>query len=135
LNSGFLLLLNMKENVFTGKVAYGDGIRELLPNLRFDLGIVDDIFQHAASIRNPTFFPDVRADSFTHRVPDWYKTHFPMARSLVLVPVYLKERCIALFCGTWGATATARGLLHGEIQSVKALADEISLGVERSIRR
>ncbi len=135
LRSGFLLLLNTKDNVYAGKVAYGDGVRDLLPVLRFDVGFVEDIFHHALSIRGPSFFPDVQADGFGHRIPDWYKSHFPSARSLVLVPIYLKERCIALFCGTWGAYPTSRALLYGEIQNVKALADEISLSVERSFKR
>ena len=135
LRSGFLLVLNTKDSVYAAKVAYGDGVRDILPSLFFSAGFVEDIFHHAMSNTNPTFFLDVRADGFLHRVPEWYKTHFPTATSMIFVPVLLKERCIALFCGTWGSKPASRALLYGEAQSVKTLAQEISLSIERSIRR
>lgn len=135
LRNGFLLLLNTKENVYAAKVTYGEGVRDHLLDLRFNAGFEENIFHQALGSRNPTFFQDVRADSFVYRVPEWYKTAFPTARSIVFVPVHLNDRCIALFCGTWGAIAASRPLLHGESQSVKALADEISRSLERSIRR
>jgi hypothetical protein len=135
LKSGFLLILNTKDSVYTAKVAHGDGVREKLPKLHFGAGVEEDVFSEAIANRNPTFLLDVRANSALHRVPEWYKTQFPTATSLIFVPVYLKDRCIALFCGTWGSQPVARALLYGEVQSVKTLAHEISLSIERSIRR
>jgi len=135
LKSGFLLILNTKDSVYTAKVAHGDGVRDKLPSLYFNAGVEEDIFSEAIANRNPTFILDVRANSALHRVPEWYKTQFPVATSLIFVPVYLKERCIALFCGTWGSQPVSRALLYGEVQSVKVLANEISLSIERSIRR
>ena len=135
LKSGFLLVLNTKDSVYMAKVAHGDGVRDKLPRLQFPAAVEEDIFSEAISHRNPSFFLDVKAVGFPHRVPEWYKTQFPTAISLIFVPVFLKERCIALFCGTWGSQPVSRTLLYGETQSVKTLANEISLSIERSIKR
>ncbi len=134
LESGYLLLHHAKDNLYAAKVGYGDGTDALLPKLRFDDSFAPDVFHTVTSNSLPMFFIDIQDDAVVSRIPEWHKDAFPDARSWVFVPVYLKDRCIALFCGTWGAMPLTRTLTGGEMQGLRELAAEISHSVERLAR-
>ncbi|WP_347558914.1 HDOD domain-containing protein [Robbsia sp. KACC 23696] len=133
LQSAFLMIHQAKDDQFTAKVGYGDGMREVLPTLQFNGGFEPDLFHRATDTTMPMFFLDIQDDAVAPRIPEWHRSAFPHARSWIFVPVYLRDRCIALFCGTWGAAPLSRTLMGGEIEGLKALAAEMSLSVARSL--
>src|SRR6185437_13478630 len=95
---------------YVARFGFGPGIRERLSRFSFDAGFVPDIFHLVVTKKEPTLWLDVRKPSVSHRMPAWYTTEFPEARSVLLVPVHLQGKCIAMMCGSWGETPCSREL-------------------------
>lgn len=56
----------------------------------------------------------------------------PNARSILLAPVMIKNRCVAMICGDWGSAACTGGLSDGEMEAISLLTREISASFLRS---
>lgn len=132
LKSGFMMLLQPESRRYIARFGFGVGIRERLSRLSFDAGFVPDIFHLVATKRTPTLWVDIQEPGISHRVPAWYKKEFPGTRSVLLVPVQLQGRCIAMMCGTWGETPCSQDLSPQEILGLSDLVDEISHSFERA---
>lgn len=132
LKSGFMMLFQPESRRYIARFGFGVGIRERLSRLSFDAGFVPDIFHLVATKRAPTLWADIQEAGISHRVPAWYKKEFPETRSVLLVPVQLQGRCIAMMCGTWGETPCSQDLSPQETLGLSDLADEISRSFERA---
>ena len=132
LKTGFMMLLHPESRRYVARFGFGPGIRERLPRFSFDAGFVPDIFHLVVTKKEPTLWLDVKRPSVSHRVPAWYTAEFPEARSVLLVPVHLQGKCIAMMCGSWGETLCSRELSLEETQALSALAGEISGSFERA---
>jgi hypothetical protein len=133
LKTGFMMLLHPESRRYVARFGFGPDIRERLPRFSFDAGFVPDIFHLVVTKKEPTLWLDVKKPSVSHRMPAWYTAEFPEARSVLLVPVHLQGKCIAMMCGSWGETQCSRELSLGEIQALSALAGEISGSFERAM--
>lgn len=133
LKTGFMMLLHPGTRRYLARFGFGPGIRERLDKFSFDAGFVPDIFHLVVTKKEPTLWLDVKKPSVSHRLPAWFTAEFPDARSVLLVPVHLQGKCIAMMCGCWGDTPCSRELSLGEIQALSALAGEISGSFERAM--
>ncbi|WP_033365336.1 HDOD domain-containing protein [Bordetella sp. FB-8] len=133
LKTGFMMLLHPGSRRYIARFGFGPGIRERLDKFSFDAGFVPDIFHLVVTKKEPTLWLDVKRPSVSHRMPAWFTTEFPNARSVLLVPVHLQGKCIAMMCGSWGEMPCSRELSLGEIQVLSALAGEISGSFERAM--
>ena len=132
LKTGFMMLLTPATGKYTARFGFGPGVREKLGELVFDAGFVPDVFHLVATKGSPAFFNDIQDRGVSHRIPVWYSRAFPETRSMVLVPVRLRNRCIAIFCGTWGETANTVGVSDDELLTLNDLAAEVSRSFERA---
>lgn len=129
----FIMLLNPQEKRFTARVGFGPGVTEKLPLLMFEEGFVPDVFHFAANAWNPTCVVDTFSKEMANRIPRWYRDAFPDTKSLVLAPVFLKSRPVALVCGDWGTTGCgADPLKEEDLTALKTLVAEIGMGFHRS---
>ncbi len=128
----FLMLLNPMAKRFGARVGFGEGMREKMEALSFEEGFVPDIFHFAAIAHKPLLFEDSFDKELAHRVPRWYREQMPDARSILVAPVMIKNRCVAMICGDWGTTVCAGGLSDDEMESFDLLTREISSSFLRS---
>ncbi|MDF3838572.1 HDOD domain-containing protein [Cupriavidus basilensis] len=128
----FLMLLNPEAKRFGARIGFGDGMREKLEALSCEEGFVPDIFHFAAIAAKPLLFEDSFDKEVAHRVPRWYREQMTDARSILLAPVKMRNRCVAIICGDWGQTVCTDGLSESELEAVNLLAQEISLSFLRS---
>ncbi|MGO4327658.1 HDOD domain-containing protein [Cupriavidus sp. 2TAF22] len=128
----FLMLLNPKAKRFGARIGFGDGMREKLEALSFEEGFVPDIFHFAATARKPLVIEDSFDKEIAHRVPRWYREQLPDATSILLAPVTIRNRCVALIYGDWGTTACVGGLSEEELEAMELLTREISSSFLRS---
>ncbi|MCY0857497.1 HDOD domain-containing protein [Cupriavidus sp. D39] len=128
----FLMLLNPMAKRFGARVGFGEGMREKMEALSFEEGFVPDIFHFATIGNKPLLFEDSFDKEVAHRVPRWYREQMPDTRSILLAPVMIKNRCVAVICGDWGPTACTGGLSDGEMEAISLLTREISASFLRS---
>ncbi|ODV44022.1 histidine kinase [Cupriavidus sp. UYMMa02A] len=126
-----LMLLHPTTKRFGARLGFGDGMREKLEQLSFEEGFVPDVFHFAMIAPQPLLIEDLRDKAVSHRVPRWYRDAMPETRSMLLIPVKVRNRCVAMICGDWGATRVA-GLIEAELTAAGQLAAEIATAVLRS---
>jgi HD-like signal output (HDOD) protein len=127
----FMMLLNPAAKRFGARLGFGEGMREKLDALAFEERFVPDIFHFASIAQEPLFFADTFEPQVAQRVPRWYRETLPDARSVLLAPVKVRNRCVALICGDWGPTPCAEDLTVAELEAVDRLAQEMSTGFLR----
>ncbi|QYY33266.1 HDOD domain-containing protein [Cupriavidus pinatubonensis] len=128
----FLMLLHPTNKRFGARLGFGEGMRDKLEKLSFEEGFVPDVFHFAMIAPKPLLIEDLRDKAVSHRVPRWYRDAMPDTRSVLLIPVKVRNRCVAMICGDWGATRIAGGLTDGELIAAGDLAGEIATAVLRS---
>ena len=128
----FLMLLNPSARRFGARLGFGEGMREKLDQLSFEEGFVPDVFHFATLADRPLLIEDTFDREAAHRVPRWYREAMPDARALLLIPVRVRNRCVALICGDWGDARFTGALSAEEADAIVQLAAEISAGFLRS---
>ncbi|WP_019450277.1 HDOD domain-containing protein [Cupriavidus sp. BIS7] len=128
----FLMMLNPSTRHFHARLGFGEGMREVLPALSFEEGFVPDIFHFAGLSDRPLLIEDTTDAEMARRLPRWYREALPDARSILLAPVKIRNRCIAMIYGDWGTARAPAGLGETEIGAVDELMREIAAGVLRA---
>lgn len=128
----FLMLLNPSARRFGARLGFGEGTRDKLDQLSFEEGFVPDVFHFATLADRPLLIEDSFGKEAAHRVPRWYREAMPDARALLLIPVRVRNRCVALICGDWGEARFSGALSAEEADAIVQLAAEISAGFLRS---
>ncbi|MGO4413809.1 HD-like signal output (HDOD) domain, no enzymatic activity [Cupriavidus sp. OV038] len=128
----FLMMLNPATKRFHARLGFGEGMRDKLTALSFEEGFVPDVFHFAGLADKPLLIEDAFDPSIAHRIPRWYRDAMPDAKSILLAPVRMRNRCIALIYGDWGATRCAWELGEPELNAVDELMREIAAGVLRA---
>jgi len=128
----FLMMLNPSTRHFHARLGFGEGMREALHALSFEEGFVPDIFHFAGLSAKPLLIEDTTDAEMARRLPRWYREAIPDARSILLAPVKIRNRCIAMIYGDWGTARAPASLGETEIEAVDELMREISAGVLRA---
>jgi len=128
----FLMMLNPSTRRFHARLGFGEGMREVLHTLSFEEGFVPDIFHFAGLSARPLLIQDTTDAEMARRLPRWYREAIPDARSILLAPVKIRNRCIAMIYGDWGTARAPASLGETEIEAVDELMREISAGVLRA---
>lgn len=128
----FLMMLNPSTKRFHARLGFGEGMREKLAALSFEEGFVPDVFHFAGLSARPLLIEDTFDPEVAHRMPRWYRDAMPDTRSVLLAPVKIRSRCIALICGDWGASRVPAGIGEAELEAVDELMREIAAGVLRA---
>ncbi|HBO79749.1 MAG TPA: histidine kinase, partial [Cupriavidus sp.] len=91
-----------------------------------------DVFHFAALASKPLLVEDTTDAEVARRLPRWYRDAIPDARSILLAPVRIRNRCIAMVYGDWGTARAPAGLGEAELETVDELMREIAAGVLRA---
>jgi hypothetical protein len=128
----FLMMLNPTTRRFHARLGFGDGMREALPALSFEEGFVPDVFHFAGLSARPLLIEDTFDAEMAQRMPRWYRDALPDARTVLLAPVKIRNRCIAMIYGDWGTARTPVVIGEAELEAIDALTSEIAAGVMRA---
>lgn len=128
----FLMMLNPTTRRFHARLGFGEGMREALPSLSFEEGFVPDVFHFAGLSARPLLVEDTFDAEVAHRMPRWYRDAMPDARTVLLAPVKIRNRCIAMIYGDWGSARMPVVIGEAELEAIDALTSEIAAGVMRA---
>lgn len=134
LTNCFIMLLNPSVKSFVAKIGFGPNIRQKLPHLSFEEGFVPDIFHFAVTSGKPVVLENTLSPEISHRVPRWYREQYPDSKTVILAPISIKNRCVAVVCGDWGVTQESN-VSPSELTSVDRLVNEIGAGLQRNLVR
>lgn len=119
-----LFLSNPATKRFVARVGFGRDMLEKLPRMNFDGHFVPDVFHLAATSSKQIFIADSHTKEIAPRIPKWYRDEFPLAKSLILLPIMLNGRCVALMYGDWGPTGCA-SISNEELAGMTMLIKEM----------
>jgi HD-like signal output (HDOD) protein len=131
----FVMFLNHSTKRYAARLGFGPGVSELLPALTFEEGFVPDVFHFSITANKSLFLENTKNKEFAHRIPRWYRDSFPDVTSMVITPVYINNRCVALFCGDWGNSPEPVQITSGELSGLDQLMGEIGKGLQRNLTR
>ncbi|MBE0621564.1 MAG: HDOD domain-containing protein [Burkholderiales bacterium] len=114
---------------YRARAGFGEPLAGKLTALSFEGGFAPDIFHLTLSSKTPIHIENAADISIRSRIPPWHRHALGDARSLMLLPIFLKERAVALLYGDWTAGETVP-LAEKEGQLLRAMISEIQAAVQ-----
>ena len=100
-----------------------------LTSLSFEGGFAPDVFHLTLSSKSPVHIENTADVKIRPRIPVWHRNTLDDARSLMLLPIVLKGRAVALLYADWTAGETT-ALSTMETQLLKGLVSEIEPAIQ-----
>ena len=91
-----LLMRDARRNVMQARCGFGDGIDAMIPEFRFGLDYVPDVFHLAVAKGVDIAIEDTRAPNILDKIPVWYRNGVN-APCFLLLPAMVKDRAMCLF--------------------------------------
>jgi HD-like signal output (HDOD) protein len=124
-------LRNRREGVYMAKMGFGEGVSELLPRMVFSEAYEPNVFHAALTSDRVIFIENARDPKFAAKLPPWWKSTLPEARSFVIVPLCAHGKPAGFIYGDWDDSFPAIALNQAEF----TLLNEVRALVVRSIER
>ncbi|QZA79840.1 HDOD domain-containing protein [Deefgea piscis] len=87
-----------KSAEMVARFGFGADIEQILPQFKFKLEPVLDVFQWVLAQQADVLVEDINAKNITDRIPAWYRALLP-AQTLIVFPLVLDKKTIGLFYG------------------------------------
>jgi HD-like signal output (HDOD) protein len=100
-----------------------------LGSLSFEGGFAPDVFHLTLSSKTPVHIENTADAAIRSRIPSWHREVLGDARSLMLLPIMLTGRAVALLYADWTASENVT-LAEGESQLLKLLIAEIQAAIQ-----
>ncbi|NRR34282.1 HDOD domain-containing protein [Oxalobacteraceae bacterium] len=120
-----------KENRYSAKVGFGDGIKELLVNMSFDDAYEPNVFHAALNSDRVIFIENARDPKFAAKLPQWWKGSLSDARSFVILPLSANGQPAGFLYGDWDDTFPPIQLSQTEFGLLNDLRGLVVRAVER----
>ncbi len=95
-----------KQGLMIARFGFGEGVGDMLPNLRFPLAYDADVFHLALEKNLDIIIEDVDAPNIASKVPAWFKRNVT-SRYFLLLPVVVNKMAV--------------GLIYADMQEAKTL--------------
>lgn len=92
---------NHKERRYGARISLGDNMQELQPLMVFSDTYEPNVFHAALSSDRVIFIDNARDPKFAAKLPQWWKTTLPEARSFVIVPLSSNGHATGFIYGDW----------------------------------
>ena len=122
---------NRRENHYAARISFGDGTRELLPEMSFDDAYEPNVFHAALSSDRVIFIENARDTKFATKLPQWWKASLSEARSFVILPLVANGQAAGFLYGDWDDSFPPIQLSQTEF----ALLNDMRALVVRSVER
>ncbi len=113
---------------YKARAGFGESLAGELTALAFEGGFAPDIFHLTLSSKTPIHIENAADVAIRSRIPPWHRAALGDASSLMLLPITLKDRAVALLYGDW--TGETVRLAENESQLLKAMVAEIQAGLQ-----
>lgn len=113
---------------YRARAGFGAPLKGELTSLSFEGGFAPDVFHLTLSSKTPVHIENAADAAIRSRIPPWHREALGDARALMLLPIVLKDRAVALLYADWTAGETVP-LAEKEGQLLKALISEIQAAV------
>lgn len=121
-------VLDAAAGCYRARAGIGAMPRDHWGTLAFEAGFAPDIFHLTLSSRKPVHIGNPDDSKMLPRIPAWHRERFGDARSLMLLPLAVRNRPVALLYTDW-TTGLATTLTGGE----SAVLRDILSAVERGL--
>ncbi|HEY1042482.1 MAG TPA: HDOD domain-containing protein [Telluria sp.] len=124
-------LRNRRENAYSARMGFGEGVRELLPAMTFSDTYEPDVFHAALDADRVILIDNAQDPKFAARLPAWWKDTLASAPGFIILPVCVHGQPAGLLYGEWDQQQAAAELGKEEF----GLLNEIRALVSRSVER
>jgi len=114
---------------YSARAGFGDPENGELKSLSFEGGFAPDVFHLTLSSRIPVHIENAADAKIRPRIPIWHRDTLGNARSMMLLPVVVKGRAVALLYADWTSGETT-SLTAKEIELLKELVREIEATIQ-----
>lgn len=116
---------------YGARAGFGTPLTGEIGDLSFEGGFAPDVFHLTLSSKTPVHIEDTSDRKIRARMPAWHREALGDARSMMLLPVVVKGRAVALLYEDWTA-AEKTALTPGEVHLLKELVREIESALQSS---
>jgi HD-like signal output (HDOD) protein len=127
----FAFLRNRKERVYSAKMGFGEGARELLATLTFDDVYEPNVFHAALNSDRVIFIENAKDPKFAAKLPLWWKNSMSDARSFVILPLCTGGQPAGFIYGDWDESFPS--IAHSQTEF--SLLNDVRALVVRAVER
>lgn len=120
-----------KHNVMAARFGFGKDAEAMLPKFRFPLNSTPDVFQIALSKAADLSIADINAPNIADKIPAWYRA-LVSAGSLLLLPIVIKDKPIALFYADMPA-ANSMQISQRQLSLLRTLRNQAVLAIRQKM--
>ena len=115
-----IFIRDNKQNAMLARFGFGENVDAILPNLKFSLTFVPDVFHLAIDKGLDIVIEDVHAGTISDKIPAWYRDTVD-AQCFLLLPVMINKKAV--------------GLIYADMQQANSLQiSERQLSLLRTLR-
>jgi len=122
---------NRKENRYTARMCFGDGVKEMLPQMAFDDSYEPNVFHAALNSDRVIFIENAHDQKFAAKLPLWWKSTLSEARSFVILPLSSTGQPAGFLYGDWDETFPPIQLSQTEFGLLNDLRALVVRAIER----
>jgi len=115
---------------YSARAGFGQPAAGEISSLYFETGFAPDVFHLTLSSKKPVHVENVMDAKIRSRIPAWHKNALRDARSLVLLPVIVNDRAVALIYADWTGDETVQ-LTEKEARLLRAMTVEIETAAQQ----
>jgi HD-like signal output (HDOD) protein len=90
-----------KDRRYSAKIGFGEGIKELLPQMTFEDNYEPNVFHAALNSDRVIFIENARDPKFAAKLPQWWTGTLADARSFVILPLSANGQPAGFLYGDW----------------------------------
>ncbi|UGQ48465.1 HDOD domain-containing protein [Massilia endophytica] len=90
-----------RDGQYAAKMSFGEGVRDLMPQMVFDEAYEPNVFHAALSSDRVIFIENARDGKFASKLPQWWKGTLATARSFVILPLSANGQPAGFLYGDW----------------------------------
>ncbi len=124
-------LRNRREHRYQAKLGFGDGIKELIPEMMFSDVYEPNVFHASLGSDRVIFIANAGDPKFAAKLPVWWKASLSQARSFVILPLCTGGQPAGFIYGDWDDSFPQIALSQTEFALLNDLRSLVIQSVER----
>lgn len=125
------LIRNNKLGIMSARFGFGPAISEIIPDFRFPLPFVSDVFHLSIEKGVDISIEDVRSLNIADKIPDWYHDSVN-APCFILLPLMLQGKAIGLIYADM-LEANQLDISHQQLSLLRTLRNQAVLAIKEKV--
>jgi serine/threonine protein kinase len=123
------MIRNNKQGVMAARFGFGTKVGEVIPDFRFSLQFVPDVFHLAIEKGLDISIEDIHALNISDKIPGWYRDTIN-APCFILLPLMLNGKAIGMFYGDM-PEANGLALSQQQLSLLRTLRNQAVLAIKQ----